>query len=94
MKKNNVDFDFQFRVRKYLEYCFEEESEKEKEKEIYKKLSVAIKNEYHYQIYGKKLVSIPFFNSNFSKDCLLGLSKCIQKIDLAPEEILFKVYFF
>jgi len=27
MKKNDVDFDFQFKVRKYLEYCFQEENE-------------------------------------------------------------------
>ena len=31
MKKNNVDFDFQFRVRKYLENYFNENQEREKE---------------------------------------------------------------
>lgn len=91
MKKNNVDFDFQFRVRKYLEYCFEEENEKEQEEFIYNKLSNAIKNEYHFQMYGKKILSIPFFSKNFSKNSLLSLCKCIKKVDLAPDEIIFKV---
>ena len=91
MKKNNVDFEFQFRVRNYLEYCFYEENEREKEEKIYNKLSKTIKEEYHYQIYGKKLSSIPFFNQNFSKKCLLSICKIIKKIDLAPEELLTKV---
>jgi len=91
MKKNDVDFDFQFRVRNYLEYCFYEENEREKEEKILKKLSKTIKEEYRYQIYGKKIFGIPFFNKNFSKKCLLSLCKIIKKVDLAPEEILIKV---
>ena len=92
MKKNNVDFDFQFRVRKYLEYCFHENTESEKEVNIYNKLSKSIKDEYDFQIYGKKLLNIPFFKNNFSINCLHALSKIIKKIDLAPEEIFMTVY--
>ena len=94
MKKNNVDFDFQFRVRKYLEYCFYETNEKEKEVMIYDKLSKSIKDEYHFQIYGKKILNIPFFKNNFSTECLKALSKIITKTDLAPEEIFLKVIFY
>ena len=91
MKKNNVDYDFQFRVRKYLEYCFYEDNEKEKEEQIYNKLSKSIKDEYHYQIYGRKILNIPFFHKNFSTNSLFALSKIIKKIDLAPEENFMKV---
>ena len=94
MKKNNVDFDFQFRVRKYLEYCFYETNEKEKEVMIYDKLSKSIKDEYHFQIYGKKILNLPFFKNNFSIECLKALSKIITKTDLAPEEIFLKVIFY
>ena len=44
MKKNCVDFDFQFRVRNYLEYCFNEENDREKEENIVKKLSNSLKD--------------------------------------------------
>ena len=91
MKKNNVDFDFQFRVRKYLEYCFNEENEREKEEHIFNKLSKTIKDEYDYQIYGKKILNIPFFRNNFSKNCLLELSKIIKKVDFCPEETFIQV---
>ena len=91
MKRNNVDFDFQFRVRKYLEYSFHEDNEREKEHNIYNKLSNSIKTEYLYQIYGKKILNIPFFNKNFSKECLLAVAKLITKVDISPEETLMKV---
>ena len=93
MNKNHVDFDFQFRVRKYLEFCFSEENDREKEIIIYNKLSKTIKDEYHYQIYGKKIQEIPFFKNNFSKQCVKALSEIIKKVDLAPEEIFIKVFF-
>ena len=91
MRRNNVDFDFQFRVRKYLEYSFHEDNEREKEQNIYNKLSNSIKTEYLYQIYGKKILNIPFFNKNFSKECLLAVAKIIKKVDISPEETLMKV---
>ena len=91
MNKNNVDFDFQFKVRKYLEYCFHEENDREKEVAIYNKLSKTIKEEYHYQIYGKKILNIPFFKNNFSQECVKSLSEITKKIDLAPEETFIKV---
>ena len=91
MKKNNVDYDFQFRVRKYLEYCFLEDNERAKEEILFNKLSKTIKDEYQYQIFGKKILNIPFFHKNFSTKSLLSLSNIIKKIDFAPEETFVKV---
>ena len=91
MKKNNVDYDFQFRVRKYLEYCFLEDNQKEKEEKITNKLSKAIKEEFFFQIFGKKIMNIPFFASNFSKSCLKALAKIIRKNDFAPDETFIRV---
>lgn len=91
MKKNNVDFDFQFRVRKYIEYIFLEEKDHNKENEILDKLSKPMKEEFFHQIYGKKILSIPFFAKNFSQNCLKAISLIIKKIDIAPEEYVLKV---
>lgn len=91
MKVNNVDFEFIFRVRKYLEYCFNVENENEKEEFIFKKLSPSIQDEYHYHVYGQKILNIPFFKNNFSPKCLRSITKIIKKIDLAPEETFIKV---
>ena len=91
MKSNKIDFDFQFRVRKYIEYIFREESDKKKEDKIFKKLSKPIKDEFFNQMYGKKLNSIPFFKQNFSADGLKAISTIIKKIDIAPEETVLKV---
>lgn len=93
MKKNNVDYEFQFRVRKYLEYCFYEENENEKEQSIFKKLPNSFKDEYNFQIYGKTILNAPFLKNNFSAECLKELSKIIKRVDLSPEEILIKVNF-
>lgn len=90
MKKNNVNFDFQFRVRNYLEYCTKEEDEREREQKILSKLSKKIKDEYQYQIYGKIIREIPLFQKNFSEECMVSLSKIMKKIDVAPEEVLLK----
>lgn len=65
MKRNNVDFEFQFRVRKYLEYCFYEENENDKEKFIFQKLPTSIRDEYYYQIYGKTILNCNFLKKKF-----------------------------
>jgi hypothetical protein len=94
MKSNKVDFDFQFRVRKYIEYIFREESDKMKEDIIFQKLSKPIKDEFYNQMYGKKLSSITFFKQNFSSEAIKSISTIMKKIDVAPEEIVLKVDFF
>ena len=81
MKNNKIDFDFQFRVRKYIEYIFREESDKKKEDKIFKKLSKPIKDEFFNQMYGKKLNSIAFFKQNFSADGLRAISTIMKKIE-------------
>lgn len=91
MKKNNVDYDFQFRVRKYIEYCFIEDNQREKEEKITNKLSKAIREEYNFQIFGKKILNIPFFASNFTKPCLKELAKIIHKVDFPPDETFIRV---
>ena len=94
MKKNDADFDFQFRVRKYLKYCYQEENEREKEENIFNKMSKSIKDEYHYQTYGKKFLNLPFFKNNFSFQSITSMGKLIKKIDLGPEEHFIKVFNF
>lgn len=92
MKKNNVDYSFQFRIRKYNEYIFREESDYVKEQAILNKFSKPIKQEFLSQIYGKMINSIKFLSKNFSKEFLSDLLFLIKKIDFAPEETIIKVF--
>lgn len=93
MKKNNVDFDFQFRVRKYLEYMSAEMSDKIKEEKILNLLSKSIKDEFLFQLYGKILLKIPLFANNFSKKFVNTLASVVKRIDIAPEELVINVFF-
>ena len=91
MKKNNFDFDFQFRVRKYIEYIFLQQRDNLREEKIINNLSNPIKEEFLNQIYGKKFEKIPFFLKNFSSECLKEISSIVKKVDIAPEEFVLKV---
>jgi len=68
-----------------------EDNQRKQEEVICNKLSKAIKEEYQYQIFGKKIMTIPLFANNFSKPCLMALSKIIKKVDFAPEETFIQV---
>ena len=81
MKKNDVGMEFQTRVRKYIEYIFQEESDKKKEDELLKKLSKSLKNEFYYEVYKKNFLDLPCFKLNFSNECVKALSHIIKKID-------------
>lgn len=92
MRKRNVDFDLQIRVRHYLEWVFKEESEsREKEKEILKPLSKNLREEVLYQVYGKRIKSIFIFDKYFTNEFLNVLSLKIREVSFVPEEIIFKV---
>lgn len=91
MKKNDVDFAFQIRIRKYNEYIFREESDYMKEQAIMNKFSKSIKEEFLNQIFGKIITKIPFLHKNFSQDFLKELLFLIKKVDFAPEELIIEV---
>ena len=91
MRENNINFELQGKVRKYLEHLMTKESNSEKEQEIFSKLTHSLKKELMLNSNGKLLSQIPFFTNNFCEETVEDLSFCLQKIRYSPEEYLYKL---
>lgn len=91
MQRNNVEFELQGRVRKYLEYISHQDSNPEKEAEVLNKLTNTLKKEVVLAANAKYLFNIPFFQKNFSAETLEELSYCLKKVRFSPEEYIYKV---
>ena len=95
MVRNNVNFNLQIKVRRYLEYLFNEEKQGDnKGQAILQSLSKSLKDELLMDVYGKIIKNIQFLSSNFSKKFLLTLALKFKEISYAPEEMIFSVIFF
>lgn len=92
MKKKNIDFELQGRVRKYLEYTMDKERNSDKEIEILNKLTASLKKELLLQSHGNILTKIPLFTKNFSANTVQSLSFCMKKVKFSPEEYIYKVH--
>lgn len=94
MKKKNIEFELQGRVRKYLEYTMDKERNSDKEVEILNKLTASLRNEVLLQSHGNILTKIPLFTKNFSAQTVQTLSFCMKKLKFSPEEYVYRVFFF
>ena len=92
MKKKNIEFELQGRVRKYLEYTMDKERNSDKEVEILNKLTASLRNEVLLQSHGNILTKIPLFTKNFSAHTVQTLSFCMKKLKFSPEEYVYKVF--
>lgn len=90
MRRKNISFELQGRVRKYLEYTMRKEKNSEEESKILKKLTNALRHELTLES-NKMLHQISFLNRNFSKDFIEELSFCLKEIKLSPEEFVYQV---
>ena len=93
MKEKKMSSGLQTKVKKYLEYMFQDNQE-QKRAMLFDSLSHKLKEEVQIDIYGKVLKNSPFFKSNFSDKFLKKLSLKISEVTLAPEEQIFSVTFF
>ena len=91
MTRHKVDFEIQSRVRKYLEYTLKNESNSEEENLILSKLNKSLKEELLMESIGKFIKGISFFKDNFSQDTIEKLVFSLKKVQLSPEEMLFRV---
>ena len=91
MKRKNINFELQGRVRKCLEYMMQKESNSDEENIILKKLTNALKQELALESNGKMLHQIPFLKSNFSRDFIEELSHSLKETKMSPEEVLYQV---
>ena len=93
MNKNNLNFDLQSRVRKYLDYTLTNESNLEKENIILNKLTNSLKNEVLLDSYGKYIHKIPFLKNNFSTFSLKNIILSLKELRFTPEEFIYHVKF-
>ena len=93
-KKNNLDFELQSRVRRYLEYTMINESNFDGETMILNSLTKSLKNEVVLQCYGKFINTIPFFSNNFSSSTREKIILSLKESRLSPEEFLYHVKIF
>lgn len=82
----------QMKVKKYLEYMFHDNQE-QKRIMLFNSLSNKLKEEVQIDIYGKILRNNKFFKANFSEKFLHSLSLKFSEQTLAPEEIIYSVFF-
>ena len=93
MKRKDIDYDLQIRVRKYLEYIWNEEKTENTaiEEEILNKLSSSLREEVLIQSQGGTLKNFPMFFKNFSDSTLRQLIQIMRQVRFTPEEIIFEV---
>lgn len=91
MKKKNLDFELQSRVRRYLEYTMKNESNLEEEQKILLKLTKSLKNEVLLESFGKYIENIPFFKNNFSKETIENIVLSLKELRFSPEEFIYRV---
>ena len=92
MNKKNITFDLRMRIRKYLEYVWQEEQyhNSEEEKLIIQKLSTSLKEELLLETNGKALRQIPFLINNFSEDTLRKLVFRLKELHYMPGDIIYE----
>lgn len=91
MKKKNIDFELQGRVRMFLEYNFQKEKNYDREVTILNKLTSSLKKEVLLESQGILLNDNQFFSKNFSINMIQNLSIKMQQVKFSPEELIYKV---
>ena len=85
MKKNNLGFELQSRVRRYLEYTIKNENNNEQMDGILCKLTKSLKSELILQSYQKYIQNSQFFK-NFSSKTQEKIVLSLKELKLSPEE--------
>lgn len=93
MKKKNINFELQGKVRKYLEYMMHSESDVAKEEEILGFLTSALRKELVLESNGKYIYQTPIFTKNFSDKVLEKAAFCLKEVKYSPEEFIYHVFF-
>lgn len=91
MKRHEVSFDIQSRIRGYLKYTIKNEINSTIEDQIMPKLNKSLKKELLMASIGKFVYSIPVFKRNFSERTIEKIVFAIKKVKLSPDEALYKV---
>lgn len=92
MNKRNMNKTLQMRVKRYLEYMFQEENQGfQRGHSILHSLSSKLHQDVKEEIYGKILKDMYVFNKYFSPEFISKISTKFKEITFAPEDIIFSV---
>lgn len=91
MKKKQINYDLQMKVRKNLEYIWREEQIEnlEEENKIINSLSDYLKQELLLEANGSILKEIKMFVLNFSEDLLREMVPLLNEVRFAPGDLIF-----
>ena len=93
MKRKNIDFKLQSKVRGYLDYILKESDfgSSEKEQDLISRLSNTLRRELLLQANGNILMKSPVLTKNFSLKTIQKLTELMVPLDLAPEDYVYEV---
>lgn len=92
MKKKNIDFDLQNKVREYINTVFDQGSNPlENETNLINKLNNSLKEELLFRANGDFLIKAPIFKY-FETSTIKQLVLSMKKICFYPEDIIFQVF--
>lgn len=92
MKEKKINYDLQMRVRKYLEFIWNEENVEvvEKQKEIILKLSDPLKEELLLEANGSIIKETKLLSLNFSEETLRKTMNIMNEVRFTPGDLIYQ----
>ena len=88
----NIDYDLRIRIRKYLEYLYEEKNALVREGQtVVANLSSALKTEIFQRLNGEIIGKIPILIKTFTPKLLTQLTLLMKEVSYTPEDLIFSV---
>ena len=93
MNKFRIELSLRMKVRRYLEFAFEEQNSRisKEEQAILGKLSAELQEEVLFQAYGEIIDNFPVLRENFSLQTIRKIAKIIKIIYRSPNEPIIQV---
>ena len=92
MKKRGIAFDYQNKMRKYLDSLYDNDNNNRViEQKLIDQFPSSIKQELLIRSNGKVIEKFAFFNNNFSEETLKKITLALKNKSYFPEEIIIKV---
>ena len=95
LEMKNIDYDLRIRIRKYLEYLYEEKNALVREGQtVVANLSSALKTEIFQRLNGEIIGKIPILIKTFTPKLLTQLTLLMKEVSYTPEDLIFPVKIF
>jgi len=92
LEMKNIDYDLRIRIRKYLEYLYEEKNALVREGQtVVWNLSSALKTEIFQRLNGEIIGKIPILIKTFTPKLLTQLTLLMKEVSYTPEDLIFSV---